>query len=566
MTSRKKIWADLQEDPTVSVLVIGGGINGISTFRDLALQGVDVLLVERDDYCSGASAASSHMVHGGIRYLENGEFRLVREAVHERNLLLENAPHLVRPLGTNIPIFTTFSGLLNAPLKFLGVLNKPSERGRIVIKLGLMMYDAYTREQGRGSVPGHQFVGREAALKQYPAINPEIVALATYYDAAMPMPERIALELLLDGEETSPKARALNYVAAAGSEGDQVILNDQISGETVAVKPKLVINAAGPWIDFANDAIGEETHFIGGTKGSHIVVDHPELYKTCDGHEFFFENNDGRIVLIYPVNDRVIIGTSDIPIDNPDNARCTEEEIDYFLRLVKKMFPHIDVDRSHIVFKFSGVRPLPASDANTTGQISRDHQNRILEPDDDRPFPVFNLIGGKWTTFRAFGEQVTDAALERLGLERRVSTEAKAIGGGKNYPKSDAAREQWITDQVEKTGLSRDRMRKLFDRYGTRAAPMGEYIAAGKDQPLEEFPSFSQREIRFLVDREKVVRLEDLLLRRTPLGLYGYLTLPLIQELGNLAAETLGWSPAEKERQIADSLSVLAEKHDLDLS
>src|SRR5512141_2386248 len=141
---RSEILSSLKENPNVSVLVIGGGINGIGTFRDLALNGVDVLLVERGDFCSGASSASSHMAHGGIRYLENGEFRLVREAVQERNRLIQNAPHLVKPLPTTIPMFKRFSGLFNAPLKFLRLQDKPSERGSLVIKIGLMMYDAYT--------------------------------------------------------------------------------------------------------------------------------------------------------------------------------------------------------------------------------------------------------------------------------------------------------------------------------------------------------------------------------------------------------------------------------------
>src|SRR5512145_1043422 len=125
--NRSEIFSVLKNNPEVSVLIIGGGINGIGTFRDLALNGVDVLLVERGDFCSGASAASSHMAHGGIRYLENGEFRLVREAVRERNRMIRNAAHIVRPLPTTIPIFKTFSGLLNAPLKFLGWLDRPSE-------------------------------------------------------------------------------------------------------------------------------------------------------------------------------------------------------------------------------------------------------------------------------------------------------------------------------------------------------------------------------------------------------------------------------------------------------
>ena len=161
-----------------AVLIVGGGINGVGTFRDLTLQGVDTLLIDRRDFCSGASSASSRMAHGGIRYLENGEFRLVREAVQERNRMIRNAPSLVQPLPTTIPIFKTFSGLLNAPLKFLGWLEKPSERGGLVIKIGLIFYDAFTGKTR--AVPRHVFNGRLKALKKFPRLNPGIRYAATY--------------------------------------------------------------------------------------------------------------------------------------------------------------------------------------------------------------------------------------------------------------------------------------------------------------------------------------------------------------------------------------------------
>jgi len=156
MMSRQQILERYQKNPEVSVLVVGAGVNGIGTFRDLALQGVDVLLVDKADFASGASAASSHMLHGGIRYLENGEFRLVREALTERNRMLHNAPHYSKPLPTVIPIFKWFSGIFNAPLKFLNWRDRPAERGAIVIKLGLMSHQArfddvrllYTRSAG----------------------------------------------------------------------------------------------------------------------------------------------------------------------------------------------------------------------------------------------------------------------------------------------------------------------------------------------------------------------------------------------------------------------------------
>ncbi|MCA9965273.1 MAG: glycerol-3-phosphate dehydrogenase/oxidase [Anaerolineales bacterium] len=557
---RNKIWQELTQNPQVTVLIIGAGINGMATFWDLALQGVDALIVDRGDFCSGASSASSHMVHGGIRYLENGEFRLVREAVGERNRLLQNAPQYVKPLATNVPIFRPFSGLLNAPLKFLGLMDRPAERGAVVIKAGLMMYDAYTGKHR--TVPRHDFIGKREALAKYPKLNRNILSLATYYDAAMPSPERICVELMLDAERELPTARALNYVSAIAADDKTITLRDELTGEKVAVTPHIVVNAAGPWIDYANDALGQETHFIGGTKGSHLVLDHPELHAAIDGHEFFFENDDGRIVLIYPLLDKVMVGTSDIPIDDPDEARCTEEEVDYFFALVKRVFPTINVDRSHIVFRFSGVRPLPASKAASAGQISRDHSIELLEAGENgRFYPIYNLIGGKWTTFRAFAEQAADQVLHHLGHRRQQSTKPVAIGGGRDYPRTAAEQAQWLTVWHDKTGVSKTRLRQLFDRYGTRAAEIATFITQGDDAPLTHHPGYSQREIIFLAQTEKVVHLDDLILRRSLLGMLGEVTAGLVGELTAVVAPTLHWNPTRQQAEIARTRSLLAERH-----
>src|ERR1700710_2922436 len=196
-TERRSVTA-LRERASADVLIIGGGINGISTFRDLALQGVDVALVERGDFLSGASSASSHMIHGGIRYLENGEFRLVDESVHERNRLLKNAPHYVRPLRTTIPIYSTVSGILSAPLRLLThEQGHPKERGALLIKVGLVLYDTFSRDGG--TVPRHRFLGRKKSLRELPKLNPGIKYTATYFDASVHEPERLGLDVLADG-------------------------------------------------------------------------------------------------------------------------------------------------------------------------------------------------------------------------------------------------------------------------------------------------------------------------------------------------------------------------------
>ena len=560
--NRNEILSSLKAKPEISVLIVGAGINGIGTFRDLALNGVDVLLVDRADFCSGASAASSHMAHGGIRYLENGEFRLVREAVGERNRMIQNAPHIVAPLPTTVPMFKYFSGLLNAPMKFLGLLERPSERGSIIIKLGLMMYDAYTGK--KRTVPRHTFLSRAQSLKRWNKLNPEIANTATYYDGLISNPERLALEVLLDAEADNPNARALNYVSMVSGQKDTVILRDELSDETYEVHPQLVINAAGPWIDFANHSMGLSTRFIGGTKGSHLVLNHPELRAAIGGNEFFFENKDGRIVLIFPLYDRVLVGTSDIKIDHPDEVRCTDEEIDYFIGMISRVFPTIKVTREHIVFQFTGVRPLGSSGAKTTGQYSRDHHIEVLSGDwTNLQFPVFSLVGGKWTSFRAFSEQVTDKVLAHLGKTRQKSTEDLPIGGGRGYSSDEAEQKRQIEGFAAWTGLSKERLQILYERYGTRTEAVATFINrdAAVDEPLKTLPEYTRREIAFLAQSEKAIHLDDILLRRTMLAMLGRLTKTNVEEIADAMGAAIGWSVEQKNAEVERTLRLLADRH-----
>jgi glycerol-3-phosphate dehydrogenase len=558
--NRNDILQSLQQNPSPDVLIVGGGINGAGVFRDLALNGVDVLLIERADFCSGASAASSHMAHGGIRYLENGEFRLVREAVQERNRMIENAPHIVRPLPTVVPMFKILSGLLNAPLKFLNLLDRPAERGALVIKIGLMFYDAFTK--GQGTVPPHKFEGRAKSLQKYPKLHPDIRYTATYYDGQILSPERFTVELILDAEAEGDHARALNYVSLAGVDGDQVTVRDELSLRIFNLQPKLIVNAAGPWIDPVNAALGLAHRYIGGTKGSHLVLDHPELRNAIGGREFFFENKDGRIVLIFPFHDKVIIGTSDIPVEDADAARCTPAEEQYFIDLVARIFPAIKVTREQIVFRFSGVRPLEYMQAKTTGQITRDHS---LKQDRFGAIPVYSLVGGKWTSYRAFAEQVTDQTLALFGMARTAHTRSLPIGGGRNYPRTPAEQKHFVDGLHASTNLPIARLAMLFNRYGTRAEQIALFIAKGEDAPLQFLPEYSRREIAFLALTEKIIRLDDLLLRRSTLAWLGQLTRPRLVELADALGDALGWDAADKRAEVDRAAALLADRHGINL-
>ncbi len=548
----------VRESGRTSVLVIGAGINGISAFRDLALQGVDVLLVERGDFASGASAASSHMIHGGIRYLENGEFRLVRESVEERNGLLKIAPHYVKPLETTIPIYSTFSGILSAPLRFLTHKSgKPQERGAFLIKVGLTIYDTFSRDGGM--VPRHRFLGRKRSLAELPSLDPNIKYTATYYDASMHDPERLALDVLQDGRAAHPGAVALNYVEAIARDGEKVILRDRESGTEFAVTADVVVNASGPWTDLTNDALGNDTRFMGGTKGSHIVLDHPELLEATRGREIFFEHSDGRIVLIYPLKGRVLVGTTDIDADPREVPVCTEEEIDYFFDLIHHVFPSIDVTREQIVFNFSGIRPLPRHEDTAPGFVSRDYR---IEVDEKAATPLVSLVGGKWTTFRALGESLSDVVLGLIGRTRTVSTAGRAIGGGRDFPRTEKARRIWIQENLPGAG---DRAERLLARYGTRAAQVWEFIEHGDDAPLVG-GDLSTRELAWMVENEMVARLQDVVLRRTSIAFTGNADADVLEELADALVPLLDWDRERRDTEVDQTRELLNERHGLQIS
>jgi len=309
------------------------------------------------------------------------------------------------------------------------------------------------------------------------------------------------------------------------------------------------------------------TRFIGGTKGSHLVLNHPELRAAIDGNEFFFENKDGRIVLIFPLYDRVLVGTSDIKIEHPDEIRCTDEEIDYFIGMISRVFPTIKVTREHIVFQFTGVRPLGSSGAKTTGQYSRDHHIEVLSGDwTNLQFPVFSLVGGKWTSFRAFSEQVTDKVLAHLGKTRQKSTEDLPIGGGRGYSSDETEQQRQIDGFAAWTGLSKERLQTLYDRYGSRTEAVATFINRATDEPLKTLPEYTRREIAFLAQSEKAIHLDDILLRRTMLAMLGRLTKANMEEIADAMGSALGWSVEQKTAEAQRTLRLLADRHGVVLS
>ena len=265
--------------------------------------------------------------------------------------------------------------------------------------------------------------------------------------------------------------------------------------------------------------------------------------------------------IILPLGDKVIVGATDLRIDDPDEAICSDEEIDYFLHFTGHVLPGLALDRSQIVFHFCGVRPLINTGEGFTGLVTREHSVHVLEPDDEHAYPVYSLVGGKWTTFRAFAEETTDRTLAFLGRTRRDNTKGVAIGGGKAYPRGEEAQTAWLARLQTQTGLALPRLQTLFERYGTRAEAVAQFIAAGTDSPLDDAPEYSQRELLFLVEHEKVAHLDDLLLRRTLLAMLGQVTGRVLRQAGQIMGAACDWSAEQTEAEIERTIEMLVKRH-----
>ena len=543
----------------MQALVVGAGINGISAFRELALQGVDVLLVDRGDFCGACSSAPSRMIHGGLRYLENGELALVRELLRERDALLRNAPHLVRPLPTTVPIQHVFSGLLNGAFGLLGLSSAPAERGAVAVKAGLALYDHLARD--RRTMPRHVFRGRAKTLRLWPDLPPAVRFSATYHDAWISFPERLGIELVNDVVEAHPRALAVNHLAVAGRDGDCILLTDALTGAGLAVAADVVLNATGAWVDEVNATIAAggavPKPLVGGTRGSHLILDHPALLRALNGHMIYFENVDGRVCIVFPYLGRVLLGSTDIRVERPGEVRCEDEEVAYILKSLSYVFPGIPVAPGQIVYRYSGVRPLPRSDASFTGRISRDHFVELVPG----PPPTLCLVGGKWTTFRAFGAQAADRALAILGVPRVASTENLRIGGG-GLPADATGPDALVAGLVAEFGVPGTRAQHAVARYGAHAARVLAFCRDQADSALAD-TGYSAVEIRYLVRREHARTLADVAQRRTSLAITGALSSAAIAETAAILADELGWSPEHAAAAEHDFRTRLARDHGL---
>ena len=368
-------------------------------------------------------------------------------------------------------------------------------------------------------------------------------------------------ELIADGLAANPGSAAANYTTLQSHERGVLTFAD-LEGRQTCIRPQILVNAAGPWIDEVNADLGHRSRLIGGTKGSHLLLRHDELVRSLGERMIYFEADNGRICLVYAYLGLALVGSTDIPADNPDDVRCEDDEINYLLSSLSTLLPGFRFERSQIVYAYSGIRPLPFSDETVPGMISRDHSSPTFEAEPSRPFPIVSLVGGKWTTFRGFAEEIADKLLLRLGRTRKISTKSLPIGGGRDFPGDASARDRWLAENAEATGVGRERLTTLLARYGTTASAIARHISAfSGERRLEHARNYSRAEIDFLARSEQVVRLSDIVLRRTAIAVTGELNRKDLDEIAGVAGEALGWSGQRRQEEVESTAAELAHRH-----
>ncbi len=534
----RRVPEDIREYP-FDLIVIGAGINGAGIARDAAMRGLNTLLLDKGDISAGTTQWATRLIHGGLRYLEYYEVPLVRESLRDREILFHTAPHLVKPLGFMIPIY------------------EHTKHGPLKVWLGMIAYDALSFDK---SVGNHRMFSPQETLEREPGLNPEgLKGAAFYYDGQAEYAERIAVENAISAHEHG--AVVLTYAGV-----DRLIVEDGnvtgvefadvLGGGRYEARAPVTVNVAGPWVDEVlrrTDRYGtSEKRMIGGTKGSHIIVDpFPGAPK---GEALYVEaRKDGRPYFIVPWNGRYLIGTTDIRYEGDlDHVSADEEEIDYLIDETNHVIPEANLSREDVLFTYSGVRPLPYHPEGAEGSVTRSHIIHDHSKEDPKIGGLISIVGGKLTTYRNLSRQTVDRAYEKLNLKAPESRTGKVpLPGGATNDFGAFAAEFKAT-----SGLADELAERLLRLYGARAPDVLEM--AGDDPSLRMPLSASATvesgligaEVLYAFHHELAQTLSDVLLRRTMVGVGPRVGLDVDEAAAQVAVKHLGWSEERAKSEV----------------
>lgn len=503
------------------VIVVGGGCNGAGSAWDAAARGLRVLLLEKEDFGWGTSAWNSRLIHGGLKYLERYDVKLVRESLKEREWLLRAAPHLVKPLRFVLPFY------------------ERNAHHKLALRAGMLAYDVLSFDK---SVPTHQTFSRAGIEELIPGLDRTgLQGAAAYYDGQVEYAERISVEAALAAREAG--AVVLNHarVDRLLTAGDRVVgveLTDLVGGGTHRASAAVTVNAAGPWLDEVLGRLDghEMPKMTGGTKGTHLVVD---PFPGAPRDAMYYEAvTDARPLLVIPWLGRYLLGSTDERFTGDlDTVSTDDDEIAYVLRETNRILPGADLTSEHLLWCYEGVRPLPFAPEGPTSDISRRHDVRDHAPQVEG---LLSVVGGKLTTFRQLGEDVSTAVLRKLGTKQRPSVTRRL-----RFPGGRAADFGTFADAFRAScPLPAPVTERLLSVYGTRAAGVA---AIATDDPalaevIDQETSAVAAEVVFAVREEMAATLADVVARRSMLGLSADLGVGALDAVGRVAEKYAGWS------------------------
>jgi glycerol-3-phosphate dehydrogenase len=518
------------DSASFDAVVIGGGMAGAGVARDLALRGASVVLFEKGDFASGTSSKSSKLIHGGLRYLELFDFKLVRESLREKKTLELLAPHLVRPLPFLVPVY------------------RGSKRGLITVRIGMWLYDLLTpgRERERFRV-----LRPLDALTLEPSIQADDLRGAGYYfDDLLLFPERLCLENALSAARHG--ARVHNYceveAVTRGAGGiDGVRVRDLLTGRVHTVRASVVVNCAGPWVDRLRELAGVSDagrRVLRTTKGIHCML--PRMTERA----VYLSTADDRMIFVIPWREFSMVGTTDTDFDGDlDRLSATREEVEYLLDAVRPALPDPRVAFDQVIYTYAGVRPLAFEEGAPASKVSRDHKV-VVEGPEGR---FLSITGTKLTCFRSLAEQVGDHVMRALGRAERSRTALLTLDGlDEEAGKIEGRAWMDVSADMAATGLSRETMQTLVEIYGRaypRVLDLARKLPDGTARLCPSNPDIVAQ-LHHALAEEMTVSLQDFLLRRTVIGQSACLGLDCYEAIGRRMSALAGWSSRRLDAEL----------------
>ncbi|OGN91088.1 MAG: hypothetical protein A2158_06750 [Chloroflexi bacterium RBG_13_46_14] len=517
------------KDQVFDLAVIGGGIVGTGIARDAALRGIKTLLVDKEDYAYGTTSTSSRLIHGGFRYLRQLEFGLVRQDMREREILLSIAPHLVHPLPFLMPI--------------------NSFRDRVIMSLGMRLYDILSYDK---SLPSYHYYSKKKTLEMEPGLAVDnLRGSYLFYDCQIPFAERMCIENTLSASEQN--AVVLNHAKCS-----EILLKDNIvtgiqvedtlTGHSYTVSTRMVVNAAGPWMDIVHGKLKTRSMpMMRRTKGIHLVT-----HSISKNAHVLFSHSDGRLFFVIPWEGYSLIGTTDTDYgDDSDTVAADSSDVDYLLREVGRAFPGLKKD--NIYYTFAGLRALAGSPDGSASNVTRGH--RLIDHEKtDGLIGAFSVVGGKLTGYRAVAEETIDEISRKLHVSKPCTTAKTPLPGA---PALSSEEQTLISKE---SGLPGETISHLHNLYGSRLREVIEFI--GRDpRGKQQICSHSRdiiAQIWHAVETEQARTPADFLLRRSFTGMASCLGLDAVETVTEEMGKLLGWTESEQQRHADEYRSYIS--------